>query len=349
MSPVLFKEQGWAFLTELLKTEKAIILCDSNTKTCLQYLHQVCAATEELRIIEIPAGEENKKLKTCEKVWYELTEFGADRKTILLNVGGGVVTDLGGFVASTYMRGIRFVNIPTSLLGMVDAAIGGKTGVDLGKIKNMIGLFSQPEAVLINPLFLQSLPEREYKSGLAEVLKHAFISDPKIIDLLPVEPRCSRLLDINSQNPELISCSIQVKTDIVKTDEFEKGERKKLNFGHTIGHAIESHFLDSEKSVLHGEAVAAGMIMAAHISASVCGLSQKNVDSICSITDSIFNRIALTNSDWQSVKNLLVHDKKNADGKLQFVLLPKLGEAIIDQEVSAERLDNACAFYLKKA
>ncbi|MBL4586628.1 MAG: 3-dehydroquinate synthase [Flavobacteriales bacterium] len=337
MSLVLFKEQGWAWLTELLKTEKAIILCDSNTKVCLEYLHQCCPAAEKLRLIEIPAGEENKKLKTCEKVWYELTEFSADRATVLLNLGGGVVTDLGGFVASTYMRGIRFVNIPTSMLGMVDAAVGGKTGVDFGVLKNMIGTFAQPETVVIDSNFLKTLPKRQYNNGLAEVLKHAFITDTSILDLM------------YANEDELISRSVNAKMSIVKSDQFEAGERKKLNFGHTIGHAIESHFLSSEKPILHGEAVAAGMIMAAHISGSVRGLSEEDVASICSITDSIFSRIAITNADWTSVKNLLIHDKKNADGKVQFVLLSKLGEAIVDQEVSDEQLGNAYAFYLKKA
>lgn len=337
MSPIYFKEQGWGFLSKLLSSNNGIILCDSNTRMCLEFLHLACPATKDLRVIEFSAGEENKRLLTCEKVWYELTELGADRKTILLNLGGGVVTDLGGFVASTYMRGIRFVQIPTSTLGMADAAIGGKTGIDFGVLKNMIGTFAQPEAVIIDSNFLKTLPSRHYRNGLAEVLKHAFISDASILDLM------------YANEDELISCSVNAKMEIVKADEFEANERKKLNFGHTIGHAIESHFLSRESTVFHGEAIAAGMIMEASISKSVCGLSDKDFLSICSMTDSIFKRVEMTDSDWTDVKKLLIHDKKNAGGELKFVLLSKLGKAVIDQTVNEHQLDAAFAFYSRKA
>jgi 3-dehydroquinate synthase len=336
MSSVYFREQAWGYLKELLETENAVILCDTNTKVCLELLNLACPITVGISVVEIPAGEENKKLKTCEKVWYELTELGADRKTVLLNLGGGVVTDLGGFVASTYKRGIRFVNIPTSMLGMVDAAIGGKTGVDFGVLKNMIGTFKQPEAVLMDSNFLKTLPSREYKNGLAEVLKHSFISEMANLDLM------------YANEDELISISVNVKMGIVKADEFESGERKKLNFGHTLGHAIESHFMDSEDPVLHGEAVAAGMILESFLSQQIAGLSETDFKSVCSMTDSIYKRVPLLKSDWESVKSLLVHDKKNERGQINFVLLSKLGEAVIDQEVPVELLDEAYAVYTGK-
>ena len=333
MSPVLFREQAWRFLTDLLANEKAIILCDSNTNQCFGYLHVACPKTAELPVIQMPAGEQHKTLKTCEMVWYHLTEFGADRNTILVNVGGGVVTDLGGFVASAFMRGIRFVNIPTSLLGMVDAAIGGKTGVDFGGLKNMIGTFSQPEAVLIDSNFLKTLPARQYRNGLAEVLKHAFISDSSILNLM------------DANEDELISRSVQVKLDVVKRDEFESGERKKLNFGHTIGHAIESHFLETDKPVLHGEAIAAGMILESWISHKVAGLSNAELNSICTAIDSIFSKISISETDWISIKKLLIYDKKNRDGQVQFVMLRAIGDAVTDQFVSEELLDQAFHFY----
>lgn len=333
MSPVLFREQAWRFLTDLLANEKAIVLCDSNTNQCFEYLHVACPKTAELPIIQIEAGEQHKTLKTCEMVWYQLTECGADRNTVLLNVGGGVVTDLGGFVASTFMRGIRFVNIPTSLLGMVDAAIGGKTGVDFGGLKNMVGTFSQPEAVLIDSNFLKTLPARQYRNGLAEVLKHAFISDSSILNLM------------DANEDELISRSVQVKLDVVKRDEFESGERKKLNFGHTIGHAIESHFLETDKPVLHGEAIAAGMILESWISQKVVGLSNAELNSICTAIDSIFSKIAISETDWSSIKKLLVYDKKNSNGQVQFVLLRAIGDAVTNQFVSEELLDQAFHFY----
>ncbi len=336
MTPVLFREKAWRFLIDLLSTEKAIILCDSNTKRCLEYLHVVCPPTQDLSVIEIPEGELQKNLKTCEMVWYQLTEHGADRQTVLLNLGGGVVTDLGGFVASTYMRGIRFVQIPTSLLGMVDAAIGGKTGVDFGGLKNMIGTFARPEAVLIDSNFLKTLPSRHYRNGLAEVLKHAFISDASILDLM------------YANEDELISRSVKVKMDVVARDEFESGERKKLNFGHTIGHAIESHLLDSVRTVLHGEAIAAGMVMEAYISTRTAGLPEADFQKIIQLTDSIFSRVLLSASEWNEIRKLMLYDKKNRDGQVRFVLLKSIGEAVIDQPVSEELLDQAFEFYVSE-
>ena len=337
MSSVLFREKAWRFLLELLETERAIILCDSNTKECLEYLYVACPKTKDLPIIEMPAGEQNKTLKTCEMAWYQLTEHSADRNTILLNLGGGVVTDLGGFVASTFMRGIRFVNIPTSLLGMVDAAIGGKTGVDFGGLKNMIGAFSQPEAVLIDSNFLKTLPSRQYRNGLAEVLKHAFISDSSILGMM------------DANEDELISRSIQVKLEVVVRDEFESGERKKLNFGHTIGHAIESHLLKSEQEVLHGEAIAAGMIMESWLSHKISGLPESELSSICSVIDSVFSRISISETEWTAMKKLLIYDKKNRDGQVQFVLIQRIGDAVIDQPASQELLDGAFKFYINQA
>jgi len=336
MTPVLFKEKAWRFLIDLLATEKAIILCDSNTKRCLEYLHVACPQTHDLPVIEMPGGELHKNLKTCEMVWYQLTEHGADRNTVLLNMGGGVVTDLGGFIASTYMRGIRFVQIPTSLLGMIDAAIGGKTGIDFGGLKNMLGTFARAEAVLIDSDFLKTLPSRHYRNGLAEVLKHAFISDASILDLMYVN------------EDELISRSVKVKMDVVARDEFESGERKKLNFGHTIGHAIESHLLETENPVLHGEAIAAGMIMESFISTKLVGLTAPDLQRILQLTDSIFTRVPLSKTDWSEVKKLLIHDKKNKNGQVRFVLLKSIGEAVIDQPVSDELLDQAFEFYVSE-
>lgn len=334
MTSVLFKEQGWSFLKNLLQGQEAVILCDLNTRQCLEYLYSACPAAERLPVIEMPAGEGSKTLKTCEMVWYQLTEHGTDRNTVLINVGGGVVTDLGGFVASTYMRGVRFVHIPTSLLGMVDAAIGGKTGVDFGGLKNMIGLFSRPAAVIVDSYFLKSLPSVQYRNGLAEVLKHAFISDPELLSMM------------EENEDELISRSIQVKMEVVQRDEFESGERKKLNFGHTIGHAIESHLLDTEREVLHGEAVAAGMIIESFLSNRISGLAKAELSSICEVVDSVFSRIELNRSDWSSIKQLLLFDKKNSNGTVRFVLLKSIGHAVTDHAVTEQLLDDAFHFYV---
>ena len=333
MSPVLFKEKGWGFLNDLLQGQKAIILCDSNTKQCLEHLYVACPIAQQFPVVEMQVGERNKTLKTCEMVWYQLTEHGADRNTILINLGGGVVTDLGGFVASTFMRGIRFVHIPTSLLGMVDAAIGGKTGVDFGGLKNMVGLFSQPQTVIVDSNFLKTLPAQQYRNGLAEVLKHAFISDPELLTVM------------DEGEDELISRSIQVKLDVVERDEFEAGERKKLNFGHTIGHAIESHLLDSDKEILHGEAVAAGMIMESWISTRIGGLANDELSSITEVIDSIYSRIELSDSDWKAIKKLMLFDKKNSNGSVRFVLLNSIGSSTIDRAVSEHDLDESFHFY----
>lgn len=333
MTQVLFKEQGWRLLSDLLKDQKAIIFCDSNTRQCLELLHAACPITEQFSVIEMTSGEQHKTLKTCEMVWYRLTEHGADRNTILINLGGGVVTDLGGFAASTYMRGIRFVHIPTSLLGMVDAGIGGKTGVDFGGLKNMIGLFSRPQAVIIDSNFLKTLPAKQYRNGLAEVLKHAFISDPELLSIM------------EENEDELISRSIQVKIEVVQRDEFESGERKKLNFGHTIGHAIESHLLESERPVLHGEAVAAGMIMESFLSNRISGLAKAELSSICEVVDSVFSRIELSRSDRDSIKQLMLFDKKNSNGTVRFVLLKSIGHAVTDHAVTEQLLDEAFHFY----
>ena len=336
MTPVLFKEQGWRYLNDLLQGQKAIVLCDSNTNECLEFFYACCPIAKNCAVIEMPAGEQYKNLKTCEMVWYQLTEHGADRNTILLNLGGGVVTDLGGFVASTYMRGIRFVQIPTSLLGMVDAAIGGKTGVDFGRLKNMIGSFSRPEAVLVDSNFLKTLPSKQYRNGLAEVLKHAFISDPELLAMM------------EENEDELISRSIQVKMDVVNRDERESGERKKLNFGHTIGHAIESHLLETERAVLHGEAVAAGIIMESFLSNQIAGLGKDELSGIVEVIDSVFSRIELTESDWKTIKKLMLFDKKNSNGSVRFVLLKSIGHAVTDQAVTEHLLDEAFHFYSVK-
>ena len=197
----------------------------------------------------------------------------------------------------------------------------------------MIGTFSRVEFVLVDSNFLKTLPSRHFRNGLAEVFKHAFISDKSILDLM------------EENEDELISRSIQVKMDVVKRDEFEAGERKKLNFGHTIGHAIESHLLESDNPVLHGEAIAAGMIMEAWISLQLVDFSEKELSVVVAAIDAVFSRVSLSQTDWESIKKLMRFDKKNRDGQLQFVLLKSLGEAVVGQSVSEEDLDSAFAFY----
>ncbi|VAW25421.1 3-dehydroquinate synthase, partial [hydrothermal vent metagenome] len=251
MTPILsnnyyvnFQSDAYLKLNEFISTYKPstlFILVDENTNShCLPILLQEIATPITIEIIEIESGEENKNLETCTGVWNALTELGADRKSLILNLGGGVITDLGGFVASTFKRGIAFINIPTTLLSMVDASVGGKTGVDLGVLKNQIGLFSDPEMVLIDSRYLETLPKRELRSGLAEIIKYGLTYDTKVWNNINE----FKELNINELVP-LIYRSIEIKNEITTKDPREAGLRKVLNFGHTLGHAIESYFLEA--------------------------------------------------------------------------------------------------------
>ena len=224
---------------------KVAILVDENTKRdCLFKLPQI----ENALIIEIKSGEEYKNISTCNFIWEQLTINNFDRNALLINLGGGVIGDIGGFCAATYKRGLKFIHIPTTLLSMVDASVGGKVGIDFKGFKNQIGIFNNPNAVLIYPKFLETLDENELKSGFAEVVKHALILD----DSLWLKLKNTPFTDLDWEY--IIYTSVQIKNKIVLADPFEKGERKKLNFGHTFGHAIESYYLEKGTPISHGEA-----------------------------------------------------------------------------------------------
>jgi len=236
---------------------KVAILVDENTKrNCLPKLPQL----ENSIIIEVTSGEINKSISSCNYIWEQLSEHNFDRDSLLINLGGGVIGDMGGFAASTYKRGIDFIQVPTTLLAMVDASVGGKLGVDFNGLKNQIGLFNNPESVLIFPEFLETLPENQLKSGYAEVVKHALISDNNLWEKIISVP-------FNEMNwGEIIETSINIKNKIVLSDPYEKGERKKLNFGHTFGHAVESYYLEKGTPILHGEAVLMGILLEVEMS-----------------------------------------------------------------------------------
>src|SRR5699024_190826 len=262
---IVFEENLWPQLKSLL-TEIApsqiIVLTDENTKRdCLPIFHLKLSEKIEYKHICIPAGEEYKNLSTCNKIWQALSEAGADRESLLINLGGGVICDLGGFVAATYMRGIRWINIPTTLLSMVDASVGGKTGVDFNGLKNLIGIVRNPDIVGVDSTFLKTLSLRELRSGLAEMLKHALLTDLKYWNEL-------KQIDFKTFTSitSYIYQSITIKKSIVSQDRYESGIRKQLNFGHTVGHAIETFFLHKNTPILHGEAVAAGIIIELYIS-----------------------------------------------------------------------------------
>ena len=302
---------------------KTAILVDENTKKdCLDKLTGI----DNPIIIEILSGEKNKNISTCNIIWEELTKHEFNRNSILINLGGGVIGDIGGLCASTYKRGIDFIQIPTTLLAMTDASIGGKVGVNLNGLKNQVGLFSNPKSVIINSLFLKTLSDKELKAGFAEVVKHALISDEnlwkKIIN--------TDFKKLNWDN--IIEVSIDIKNKIILNDPKEKGQRKKLNFGHTFGHAIESYYLQKETPILHGEAIFMGMILETEL--SILSNSQKN-----EIKNYILSNFSLPYTPpKKELLNFLKNDKKNKDEKINFSLLNGIGNCTTDNLINKNEL-----------
>ncbi|MBN8567604.1 MAG: 3-dehydroquinate synthase [Flavobacteriales bacterium] len=345
---IYFNEHVYSFLETFIHEKRysnVFILVDSNTSEhCLSYFLSSLVVEVPPEIIELEPGEEHKTIATCVEVWQTLIELGADRKTLLINLGGGVVTDLGGFVASTFKRGIDFINVPTSLLGMVDAAIGGKNGVDLGPLKNQIGVINAPQAVLIDTDFLSTLPSNQMRSGLAEMLKHGLIYDQKYWE------KFNDLSQLDYTDlDELIYRSIEIKNEIVQQDPTENGIRKALNFGHTLGHAIESYFLESEekKSLLHGEAIAVGMILEAYLSYEKKLLSWDDYLEIKTLLISLYEPLVFTEKDIEIILNYLIHDKKNEYGKIQFALLDGIGQISLNQYFENQQIISAFDDYKK--
>ena len=294
---------------------KVGILVDENTKRdCLNKLPKI----EDSIIIEIKSGEENKNITTCNFIWEKLTEHNFDRNSLLLNLGGGVIGDMGGFCASTYKRGIDFIQIPTTLLAMVDASVGGKLGIDFNGLKNQVGLFSNPKSVIINSEFLNTLDDNQIKSGFAEVVKHALICDDKLWNKIISTPFN------NFDWEEIITTSVQIKNKVILKDPREKNERKKLNFGHTFGHAIESYYLEKGTPILHGEAIALGMMLESDLS----NISDMEKHTINMFLYNFFKIPELPSKD--KIIDLMVGDKKNKDGKISFSLLNGIGNCTID-------------------
>lgn len=339
-----FNQNGYEALNELIakKSYSSIfIIVDEHTNEyCLSKFLPSIETEITIEIIEIEAGEEIKNITTCVEIWSILSDFGADRKSLIINLGGGVITDIGGFIASTFKRGIDFINVPTTLLGMVDASIGGKNGVDLGNLKNQIGVINVPKMLLIDFHFLETLPQREMRSGLAEMLKHGLIYDKNYWEQF-LELKDLNFDDLNT----LIYRSIEIKNEIVKQDPTENGIRKALNFGHTLGHGIESHFLNSETPLLHGEAIAIGMILESYISKEKGLLTNAEFHQIKYIITTIFEPHIFTKNDIQAIQDLLIHDKKNEYGKVQFALINGIGKIIINQSVENELIANSFEDY----
>jgi 3-dehydroquinate synthase len=341
-----FNSNAYGEINGYLKTNrfsKLFIVVDVNTHVlCLPPFISQLETEIPIEIIEIEAGEQHKTIDTCVGVWNALSELGADRKSLLINLGGGVVTDLGGFVASTFKRGIKYINVPTSLLAMVDASVGGKNGVDLGNLKNQVGVINSGEMVLIDTSFLDTLPQNQMKSGLAEMLKHGLIADRNY---------WNQLIDLDKLSLEdldtLIYDSLIIKNTIVTKDPFEAKERKHLNFGHTLGHAIESYFLSQEgkTELLHGEAIAIGMVLECYISSKLLEFPQSDCDQIKYVMLNLFGKVHIETSDHDAIIELLKYDKKNEHGNINFVLLESIGNPKVDCLVDNDLIVEAFRYY----
>jgi 3-dehydroquinate synthase len=341
---VHFNELAYKALNEFLDKNsysKVFVLVDENThENCLPKFMAQITGTVDFEIIEIESGEINNNIDTCTVVWGALSELDADRKSLLINLGGGVVTDLGGFVASTFKRGIDFINIPTTLLAMVDASVGGKTGVDLGPLKNQIGVINQPEMVLIVSSFLETLEERQIQSGFAEMLKHGLIQDATYWETL-------KTLNDFEDIDNLIFHSVQIKSKVVLQDPTEQNIRKILNYGHTLGHAVESYFLESKEHdlLLHGEAIAIGMILEGYLSHKLCELPIEQLEDIKTTFLNRYPKTAFKAADIETILSLLKFDKKNTHGHINFVLLKSIGEPVIDVQIPSELYQEAFTYY----
>lgn len=328
-------------LTERYKDSRKVILVDENTHDyCLEYLLTTFTELQEAEVMLLPVGEENKVMEVCFQVWEALSEYKIGRKDVIINLGGGVVSDMGGFIASIYKRGIDFINIPTSLLAMVDASIGGKTGIDLGSYKNQLGTFTDPKALFIDMAFLQTLPEEEVMNGYAEMLKHALIGDKVYWEKLTTIKTLDDLLD-----QEIIETSILLKSDIVENDPLENNQRKKLNFGHTIGHAFEGYFLMSNP-IGHGHAVGIGMIAEAFLSYRKGLLQENQWNEIQTALLAIFPLIDFEKEDIPKMIDLMKNDKKNFEGEIKCCLLEEIGTCVFDQNISEPEIREALLFLL---
>ena len=313
------------------------VLMDENTeRDCYPLIKDLLP---EHALCTIPSGERHKNLTTCTQLWEWMTEARFDRKALLINLGGGVIGDMGGFCAATYKRGIRFVNLPTTLLSQVDASVGGKLGIDFLGYKNHIGLFQDPLQVIICPEFLKTLPSTELRSGFAEVLKHSLIADAHYwptVSQIPLEAQDWK---------KIIAHSVQIKAKVVAQDFREGGLRKILNFGHTIGHAVESFYLDTDQHLLHGEAIAVGMIAEAYLSEKYTGLPADQAQEIVNVLFNIYGYRPVPEKVTGELVMLARQDKKNTQSTIQCTLLETIGTAAFDVPISPEDIIEGLSYY----
>jgi 3-dehydroquinate synthase len=325
------------------------LLSDTNTRAhCLPLLSGRFNIPGNAIILEVEPGEKTKQLETCSRLWHEMAMLGADRHSLLICLGGGVVCDLGGFVASTYQRGIDFIYLPTTLLAQVDAAIGGKTGVNLHNLKNYIGLFSLPTAVFIFTEFLKTLPHKELLSGYAEVLKHALLSDEKAYRQLAKKFAGVDAISEAGDWSAVVQRSVKIKSNVVSSDPYEHGMRKVLNLGHTVGHAFESHSLKIDQSpLLHGFAVAMGLVVELRLSVHYCSFPEKLAEEVITYIFSVFPFYAFDVGEISGITSLMGFDKKNRGGNIQMTLISQPGDLMTDVTCSKDVIVKSLQEYLE--
>lgn len=319
---------------------KVIVIADNNTKRhCYPILK---AFLPKHKLVTVAAGESHKVLATCEVIWEAMTSEELDRHALVINVGGGVIGDMGGFCAAVYKRGLDFVQVPTTLLSQVDASVGGKLGIDFYGFKNHLGVFQIPSSVLIDPVFLKSLPEREIRSGFAEIIKHCLIADAEKWKEVSQK-------DFEEQNwPDLIAHSVKIKQQVVEQDPTEKGLRKILNFGHTLGHAVETYFLGKaeKQRLFHGEAIAVGMIMEAFLSLKKGLIDEQLLADIEEFIFATYGKVVIKTEDVEQIINLTRQDKKNRGNQIRFSLLTGTGSCGYDKVVTVSEMRKAIAYYM---
>jgi 3-dehydroquinate synthase len=299
--------------------------------------------TNGIKKVVIPAGENNKKIESVAKIWEFLSQNGGDRKSLLINIGGGMLTDLAGFAATTFKRGIDFLNVPTTLLSQVDASVGGKTGINFGGFKNEIGTFKEPVAVIINTDFLKTIDKENFISGFAEMIKHGLIYSPEHLD----ELKRFDLEDIDYDLlQEIISHSVQVKEYFVANDPTEKNIRKALNFGHTIGHAFESYAWNQNRPIQHGHAVAYGMIAELYLSVKICNFPQSDFQNLTNWLLKLYGKFQISANDFDSLFELMTHDKKNEADRINFTLLSEIGKIEINQNCERDLIYESLVNYV---
>lgn len=321
--------------------DKIFILTDETTHRLCRPLLKQWDRLDGATDIVIPPTDVNKNIETTTTVWSALADGGASRHSLMVCLGGGMVTDLGGFAASTFKRGLRFINIPTTLLAMVDAAVGGKTGVNFNALKNEIGVFNEAAIVVIDTDFLRTLDKRNMLSGYAEMLKHALLHD----EAMWAEHLKMDFNDINyAQLQKLVKQSIEVKRHIVTIDPHEKGLRKALNLGHTVGHALESFALETGRPVLHGYAVAWGLVGELYLSAVLQHFPQDKMRQTVRFIREHYEAINFTCNDYDYLFELMKHDKKNVGGEINFTLLSDVGEIQLDNHASRELIGDMFDF-----